>query len=152
METELNYRIFAKKYKLPNYKELNFEFEISSIEDSDFLLRDIRKKIIEKIESFIKLFEDIIHPETSLSSMYECKILDDKTKDEIIKLYKELMLLKRKSDLISINNNEKELADFINYSFEKWKSIKPKLLKILNLLLLAWKKDIDVKEDLFYLG
>jgi len=152
MEVELKYKILAKKYKLPSYKDINKEFEISSIEECYFLLSEIRKKIMEKVSYFINLLEDIIHPEASISAMYEGKVLDDKTKEKVIKLYKELMIIKRKAEISAIENKEEVTAKFVEESFKKWLEIKPKLLKIVKLLLVSWKKEVNVKEDLFYLG
>ena len=39
------YDVLKKKYNLPDFEALDKEFEISTIEKPDFLLRNIKKKI-----------------------------------------------------------------------------------------------------------
>ena len=68
------YKKLQKKYALPNYKELNKNFEIAYIEDPFFLLRSIRRRIHEKIVFFAKVSEKILFPnQTLMIEMYESK-------------------------------------------------------------------------------
>ena len=152
MNIQLLYKIEKKKFKLPDYKELNFEFDISSIESNDFVLRAIRKKIIEKIDSYTTILGDLLQPDAGISSMHELNFVDEKVKQDIINLYSKMMTIKRESEKIEIYNDEKENADFINFVLVEWKNLKQKLLKTMTLLKESWKKEDEVVKDLGYLG
>ena len=54
MEIKTLYQSLAKKHNLPDYDKINNEFEIATIEHTAFLLREIRKKISEKVELYKK--------------------------------------------------------------------------------------------------
>ena len=56
MEQEIKkrYEELVKKYKLPSFTSLNNEFEISTIEHEEFLLREIRRKIDENPNEFAR--------------------------------------------------------------------------------------------------
>ena len=63
MTAKENYLKFAKKFSLPSYDELNNDFEISSIEEEQFLIRAVRRKIAEKMDIYAKIIETILMPE-----------------------------------------------------------------------------------------
>ena len=52
-EIETEYKQLKSKHDLPEYNFLEDKFEISSIDNGPFLLRNIRRKISEKIEFMI---------------------------------------------------------------------------------------------------
>ncbi len=153
VDIKLEYQKLSKKYKLPNYNELDLDFEISTIEKKRFLLREIRRKILDKIDGIKEILENIVQPDTnSFSSMYESRIFDDKERDEIYKIYKSLMILNRKATIVNLRADEKEEAAFVNNIFIEWQNLKPKLIKYLGEIKEDWGKETSVKEDLGYLG
>lgn len=147
-----NYESLRKKYKLPEFKKLDSAFEISTIDDGKFLSRDIRRKIFEKLETYSKIIEGILHPETTLNNLYESRFFSEKDKEGIFKLYKELMILQKKALIIGTLESEKEDAEFIKHSFNKLSSMNSELKKIFEKLKTAWEKETDIKEDLEYFG
>ena len=142
----------CKKYKLPSFNEVNEEFEISDIDKDDFLLREIRRKIAEKLEIYMKFLEEILQPETTLSNMYESKIFNDAEREEIFKIYKKLMFLNRLSIETSVNEDDKKSSEYINIIFKEWNEIKSQFSKFVTKAKESWLKDIDIKEELRYLG
>ena len=147
------YEELKKRYKLPEFNSVDTEFEASTIENDTFLLREIRRKIVDKIETFCKLIEDLIQPEsTSLSAMHEVKVFEDDEKEKIYALFKKLMKFHRTGFLLAINNNDKEEAQFISEVMVEWKTIKIEITKIVEKLKDSWGKDLDIKEVLGYLG
>lgn len=146
------YEEIKKKYKLPDYEEINSEFEIEIIEKPIFLMSDINKRINEKLDYYLHIFENILNPEGSLASMHECKVIGENTKKEINLIYKRMMFLKRSHDLVSINNQEKELGEFVSEFLKEWKEIKIKLLKIMAMLKDEWEKSEGKKESFSYFG
>jgi hypothetical protein len=151
-EVEQEYNKLKKKYNLPEFNKIDFEFEISSLESSKFLLRNIINKINEKIDNLLKILEELLNPDAStFSSLYELRYFDDEEKKDIYNLFKKLMLFSRKSLATSLSNNEKEEAIFINEIFNEWNDIKSQLLEYVKKMEDAWKKETDIKEDLEYL-
>jgi len=146
------YEMVRNKYKLPEFSKADSVFEISTIENPKFLSREIRRKIAEKLEIYSKSIEGILYPETTLNNLYESKFFNDKDKEWIFKLYKELMALQKKAQIVSTLENEKEDSEFIKDVFNKWEKINSKIKMIFEKLKDAWEKDIDIKEQLEYFG
>lgn len=146
------YGSLKKKYNLPGFDELDRDFEIAGIEEETFLLREIRKKIAEKLEFFSKILEGTLQPETTLTQLYEAKFFSEEEKEKMFKLYKAIMMLHRQALLLSIENDEKHDAEFVNSFFGQWPRIKGQLATFFKKMEKGWKKETDVKEDLGYLG
>ncbi len=140
-----------KNHKLPSFEDLDNEFDIVSIEDKK-VLRAIRRKMSEKLEQYAKLVEDLIQPDGTFSSLYEIKDFTEKDKNEMLSLFKKMMVVYKESIKLNLNYSEKEDADFILKLFDFWKEIKPQLATILDKLTEGWKNDTDHKEIQDYLG
>ena len=146
------YQELSKKHKLPPFKETDQEFEISTIEEEEFLLREIRRKIAEKIEAYSNILHSLIHPEANLCEMYECRAFTDGEKDNIFNIYKKLMFFSRYSIETSVDENDEKTAKFISDFWKDWGDIKKVLLPTMKKVKESWLKDIDVKEELGYMG
>jgi len=147
------YQKYAEKYKLPNYNDIDLDFEISTIDKKKFLLREIRRKILDKIDGIKDILEGVIQPDTnSFQSMYESRMFSEEERNEIYKIYKSLMILSRKATLVNLRADQKEEADFIKGMFDEWQKLKQKLIKYLSKIKENWEKETSVKEDLGYLG
>ncbi|MFH1316775.1 MAG: hypothetical protein ABII01_04605 [Candidatus Woesearchaeota archaeon] len=152
MEIKETYKGLRKKYDLPDFETLDRDFEASSIEEDRFLLREIRKKIVEKIEFYSKILEDIVQPEATVTSMHECKAFEENEKEQVYAVYMRMMAAHRKSITLSLEDGEPNEAKFIKEFTIAWKDIKPELIKIIKKLEESWKKDTEFKEELGYLG
>ncbi|MBW2995729.1 hypothetical protein KY332_00345 [Candidatus Woesearchaeota archaeon] len=146
------YKELSKKYKLPSFNEINNEFEVSGIEKEDFLLREVRRKIVEKIEIYSDLLHIFLHPEASLCEMFECRAFTDEEKDKIFNVYKKLMFFNRYSIEVSIDEDNEKTAKFIKDVWKDWKDIKENILPTVKKVKGSWLKEIDIKEELRYLG
>jgi hypothetical protein len=146
------YQELSKKHKLPSFDEIDNEFEISTIEKDDFLLREVRRKIAEKIEVYAKFLEEILQPEVTVCNMYESKAFDAKEREGLFKLYKKLMFLSRASVETAVNEDDNKTSEYINEVFKDWNQIKEDFLKFAKKSKECWLKESDIKEDLGYLG
>lgn len=147
-----DYEELRKKYSLPDFESLNNEFEVSSIENKQFLLKEIRRRITERLEAYAKLLEALLQPDTaSVSAMYECRFIEDDEKEKIYSIYKKLMIIDRNSIMASIGD-DKENSEFIKNSFEEWSKIKASIRPIVEKLKSTWENDKDIKEELGYFG
>ena len=153
-DIEKQYNELKKEHKLPEFKEIDFEFEISDLEDTSFLLRAIVRRMKEKLDFYSTMLEEILQPDTSnLYAMHETRYFDDYEKKQMYEMYTKLMNFNRQSIEVSLEHNEKEEAEFINNLFNEWKILKQELLKLVRKIRASWKtEEADIKEDLGYLG
>jgi len=124
-----------KKYKLPSFLELNKEFDIEKIQEheTDFLLREIRRTMGEKMSAFLRFFETILNPVMApVFILTSLKNLNAYDKDLIEKKYKVLVSLELRSIGLDIENNEKKEAAFIQETLKKWKEMKQEIQQIID--------------------
>ena len=152
-EIEDKYKELRKKFKLPEFKEIDLEFEISDVEEITFLLRSIIRRIAEKLDFYATLLEEILQPDASnLYAMHETRFFDENEKDKMYNLYRKLMDYSRQSIIAALEHIEKNEAEFINIFFNEWKIIKQELLGYIKVMQVSWQTESDIKEDLRYLG
>ncbi|HIH42153.1 TPA: hypothetical protein HA246_00750 [Candidatus Woesearchaeota archaeon] len=151
-EIKAEYEKLRKKYSsLPDYNKLNDEFEIANIDYPNFLLREIRHKMCDKIVDFAKIFEELITAE-SFVNMHELKAFVSEDKKKIFDLFRELMKINRSSLLLRLTEDDKANAKFIGDSLQQWIQLKKEILPVLQKLESAWDNDIDIKQKLTYFG
>ena len=129
-ELKKEYEKYKKKYKLPEFFDLNQEFEIEKIQEreTDFLLREIRRAISDKIAAFLRFFELFLNPQAApVFILAVIKTLNNKDKAIIEKIYNTLVNFELTSITLDMDYNEKEEADFINHMFKKWQDLKKEL-------------------------
>ena len=151
-ETEKQYNELTKKFKLPNFKELDDELELSDMEETKFLLRVIMRRIAEKLDFYATFLGEILQPDSNLYVMHETRHFDETEKNKIYDVYRKLMEFHRLSIEISLNHDEKEEADYIASFCEEWEGIKKELLIYTRKIKDSWKEEVNIKEDVGYLG
>ncbi len=149
---EKDYAELREKMKLPEYGELDREFDLSSIEPNGNVLRSVREKISDKLAASADLLDHTLQPDVNLSSLYESRIFTEEDKKEIFNLYRALMSLKRKCDALQIMNSDEDDRKFISGSLAEWKKVKPMLVDILSRLEASWKKEAEPSVSLPYFG
>ncbi len=153
MSFKEKYNKLKQKYSLPEYSELNINFDIEDIdENSELILNKIRVKIREKVEFYANLIESMIQPEANLTNMYQLKHIDDNTKENAYLLFKKLTSIIQYSNLVSVNNTEEDNAKFIIKSYEQFTKLKPEIEKHMRMLSNIWKKETNIKNDMSYFG
>ena len=152
-EIEKEYNKLSKKFKLPKFKEIDSEFEISTLESPSFLIKNTLRKIEEKLGFYIDLIGSLVHPDaSSLSNMYEVRYFSEDEKNEIYNLFKKLMKVDRNIVEVVLKNDEKAQADFLNKFFIEWLNIKKELLVYIEKMKESWGKQSTIEEDLGYFG
>ena len=147
------YDVLKKKYGLPDFQALDADFEISSIESDSWVLKNVGKKILERLELVIDVVERILQPDTnSYANMYECKFFTGAEKDALFALFKHIMHCYRALFELDLLNDEKAHAQFIKEFFVEWQQIKKSLLPFTSKLKSVWKETTQDKEKLEYLG
>ena len=153
MNIEKQWGDLKKKYNLPDFKDLDSDFEISSAEETNFPTKSIIIKISEKVDFYAGLVADVLQPDTvNLYAMHETRFFDEAEKKSIYNLYCKLMDFNRKCIELSLMNSEKDNAEFILKLYTEWQELKPKLINVVGKMRESWSKDTDTKEDLEYFG
>jgi len=152
-EIEKEYGKLSKKFKLPKFKEIDSEFEISNLENERFLIRNILRKVEEKLEFYIEVIGNIVHPDaSSLSSMYEVRYFSEDEKNDMYMLFKKLMKSDRDVIKLILLSDEKKQADFLNSFFVDWLKMKDELINHIDKMKESWEKSSTIEEDLGYFG
>lgn len=145
-------KIRAEYSQLPGFDELNQEFEIESIEAKTLLLRSIRRKILDKLEGYIEIFEQVLQGDTSLRNMHEASQFDDSDKEKLFSLFKNMMITYRRGTIAALSAKPEEDAEFISQAYESWNAFKPLIHEHLTKIKEGWEKETTQKEATEYFG
>jgi hypothetical protein len=147
------YEALKKKYYLPELKELDKEFCIGKLEDTQFILRTVIGKIMERIELVFKTLSDIVQPaENNLATMYEAEVFSDDEKKHIFDLMKKLAYTHRDLIIKDYEYSDDTAAVIILKAFKEWKEMKKDVLRIMEKLRDSWKSDNKSKAEEGYFG
>ncbi|MEK6835744.1 MAG: hypothetical protein AABX55_01860 [Nanoarchaeota archaeon] len=141
------------KYKLPKFENLDEEFEISSanIKSKEFLLRNVRRRVNEKVVFYCRIIEGLLYPNANnIIGMFEIKAFNEDEKEEISKIYKRLMRYERGSLLIDVNPDDTKDVDYINNLLKEWKEFKQALTKITEKMRNSWELEEKVTKDVYF--
>ncbi|VVB79698.1 Uncharacterised protein [uncultured archaeon] len=127
------YLKIAKSYSLPDFEKLREDFDIDkTLETEDsFLLRDIRRTIVDKLSGYLHLFEGLINPSNSPMFVFSfMKTLSEKDKAEIKDIYKELSRMQIASMKLDTVYSEKSEALAVQNYFSDWQKLKKRIYSL----------------------
>ena len=152
-EIEKGYSSLSRKYKLPKFSDIDAEFEISSLDNEKFLIKNTLRRIAERLEFYIEVIGNLVHPDgSSISSMYEIRFFSEDEKNGMYTLFKRLMKIDRNIVEIVLMNDEKEQANFLNEFFNDWQNMKKELLSYIGKMKDSWEKQSTIEDDIGYFG
>ena len=153
MKIEEQYNKIKQQYNLPDFKQINKLFELTEIECSEELfLVEIRRRIVDKIEYYSKVLCNVLQPDTNLVSIQEAHGFNEEDRKSILTIYKQLMFIERRSNILALDNDDVKTAQFIINTYNKWIEVMPEVVSILEKIHDSWAKEEDIIEDLGYLG
>lgn len=152
MKLHEQYDALKKAHNLPPFEEMDLEFELYSIEQDEFLLKNILKKMNEKIEHYAKLLEDILHPEANLAAMHECEAFSPEERQHIFKIYTRLLFNHRQALKLDLCHDENKCAEQVVFFFHEWQDIKLKLYDIVEKIQMSWTREYSEISDNEYFG
>lgn len=146
------YEKLKKKYaSLPNFKDINAEFDLYKIEHQDQLLKKVIIRISEVLEKIIEHLESIIQPSPeSFIQLFECKAFNEKEQEDIIDLFRKFMFSFRCLQEAELDAFKR--VEIINKVFNEWINHKNKLILILQKQKECWEKSLEKDEILGYFG
>lgn len=141
-------------YDLPSWKEMNEDFEIEKLQDkeTDMLIRDVRRAMLEKSLSYLKFIEMFLNPGNApMFFLALVKNIENDERKMLNDLYSELG--KSEISSLSLDNeyNEAKEAEFIKKLFQEWKFIKTRFGKILEEIEASWERK-ETRKEKGYLG
>ena len=149
-----DYKKLQTKYKLPDYDFLNenFEMEIVTHDETDLILKKIRKQVLEKISSGLRALEMFLNPQNAPLFNFQVIKTFSKTDKEIInELYAQFAKYQIITFVLENTYKEEKEAEFIKEVSENWKDIVEDFDRIFNSMRVNYKKD-SKKNDKSYLG
>ena len=150
-DMEKKYLELKEKFHLPSFTDLSRDFDVYDISDDD-LLKEIVKKMVNVIDHYVNLLEDIIQPDSRFYSLKEANVLEKESRVVVNQIYNKLMQYNRASILLNLSFSEGDAANFINDFFSDWQLIKKELFPIFQELKNSWSKKTETKHDGGYFG
>ena len=127
-ELKKRYSLLEKKYKLPTFSQMNDVFDIDHVAERDveFLLREMRRYINDKIMNYLRFIEMLLNPASAGAPMFLfslTKLLSPEKRSELEKTYALLARMNLNSLSLDIASKEKNEAEFILNVYKNWKDI-----------------------------
>lgn len=148
-----NYQKIQEKYNLPEFQRLNEDFQIERISETetDFLIREVRKFIAEKLFNCYKLVETLLNPTNAPMFVFSMiKSLGENEKKKLEEIYKKLAKNEVKLIKIDIEFSEENEALFIKNSYNLWQEIKRDFLEILKIVEENWGNKLPGKNGNYF--
>ncbi|MFN6992020.1 MAG: hypothetical protein ACK4MM_04805, partial [Fervidobacterium sp.] len=119
-DVKKDYQNLKNKYKLPDLKSLETEFEVE-LKKPEIILQNIVDDILNALSDNSKMLESLIFVDSGspASHLYEASMLNDH-KIDAFELYKKLMSLYWFGKKAKINGDEKQLTKFISTAYSEW--------------------------------
>ena len=147
---EESYERLRKEHKLPEFDSLNNEFEISIIDSEEFLVREIRRKITEKICFFTDIIGGVINTESSASAMLELGNITEEDIKKGFSVYRKLMYWERYSAELSALSDDNKEAEFIRKFYEEWIVLKMDIATTISKIKETWKMSDEKKSEAYF--
>lgn len=138
------YENLVKDFPLPEFDDLNADFGIEKIQedDTDFLIREVRRYISDKFGAYLRLIESILQPTNS--QMFVFMMIKALSSDDMAKLQEIYKKLARKEiEVIELDlkfDSEKEAA-FINSANEMWQEVREELILVVEKIKNNWSNE-----------
>lgn len=145
------YSKLYEEFKLPEFEELDNEFEISFIDKEPFFIRSIRRKMNEKVIFFCRIIEGVIFPQAaSYINSVENKEFSDEEKKKVLIAYRKLMTYERRSLRIDTDPSDELDAKYVKDLNKDWNGFKKILEKFVKNMENAWKKEEEASTEGFF--
>jgi len=147
------YSKLASKFNLPKFEILNQRFDIEKLADreTDMLLREIRRAIMEKTATYFKFVEMFLNPTTApMFFLAMIKKLNGVARRPLEELYIELGKLEIESIELENSYNEKKEAEFIIYVNQKWNQISERFADLIEKINFSLKMREERKDGSYF--
>jgi len=147
------YSRLASKFNLPEFEILNHRFDIEKLagKETDMLLREIRRAIMEKTVTYFKFVEMFLNPAAApMFFLAMIKKLNGIARQPLEELYIELGKLEIESIELENSYNEKKEADFVKSVNQKWDKISERFAELIQKINLSLKTREEKKDGSYF--
>jgi len=149
-----DYEEIRKKFSLPNFEDLDNEFEIRKIDEDGFILREVKRAIIARLQNLAHFFLPVLNPQPhDVHSLVEMGIFNKKEKEKLFKFYKKILYLIHKGVMMNLKT-DKDTANFIKDVWKDWPALKAECEKYMKEVTQEWLKEKkkETNQSQGYLG
>jgi len=151
-ELKEEYNKIQKAHDLPVFEEMNHDFQIEKIDETENLLREVRKFMADKFSNYMRFSEALLNPTNVPMFVFAVvKTLQTEDKKVLSEIYKKLAGIEIQTIELDIKFDEKKEAGYIKENFKIWQGIKENLLKIIEVVQKNWDSE-SVAKDKGYFG
>ena len=135
------------------YAELNNIFEIEVLDESEeFLIREVRRKIIEKFSCVLSSLDNLINPNQSFIQMFDTHALDDQDREVLVAIIKNFGIVIKTHELLEIEQHDDAEKDFCIMALNCYKKQVPTVSNIFLKLKVAYSNIEQKNANINYLG
>lgn len=141
-----------KKLKLNNFEEYNSLFELTTIKDEEFTLREARRKIASRYDYIMNILNSFLHPDVTIIELNDADSLNDVDRDEVQDILRIAHVIIKKHQMLEIVSDDKREQIFLAESFVTYKTIYPRVIKMIEKTMKQIISKDSSKESMNYLG
>jgi hypothetical protein len=134
------------------FSELDKYFEIKSVKEENYVLRSVRRKIIDKFEDIINTLTGYLQPNSVFIDMHDARALDDDDQKIIVNLLKQFSIILKKSNLLEIESQDSHEIEFYKSALDTYKANIQILKDMTNKIIDAYSIEDSVRDHAHYLG
>jgi len=140
------YKVLQVKYNLPLFEDMNREFQIEKITDfeTDFILKEARKYITDKLFGYLRFLESIITPSNAPMFVFAIvKTLGAQERERIMELYKKISKIEVEVIRLDLEYFEQLEAEAVKRYYLFWQEIKKELIEIVEIIKKNWDTKVE---------
>jgi len=150
---EQHYKELQKKHQLPDFALVDKEFEISTIEKPDFLLRNVRRKIAERLDHITQLIDPLIQPDAgTFVHLTEYRALSESDRRGLVKHFQDVQSLALACIDAELSADDAQDALIIARAAKEWPVLREALRPHVKKIAAAWTNTVEHKHDVEYFG
>ena len=140
-----------EKIGIKNVDEFDKYFEITSIKDEGFLLRQVRRKIADKFDHVIQMLTHYIEPD-GLTQFNDAHALSEDDRNDVMRILKEFSILYKEHVMLEIESSDNEEKEYCRKSLDIYKANIKALKSLLVKIKESYSKEESIKTSADYLG
>jgi hypothetical protein len=147
------YKKIQEKHNLPSFEKLNEDFSIEKIceYETDILIREIRKFMMEKFSNYLRFVETILNPVNAPPFVFSIiTSINQDDKKTLTEIYKKLAKNEVRSIEADVDFSEEKEAEYIKRSYDMWQEIKKDLIKIVESIKRNWDNKFESNNKSYF--
>ena len=152
-ELKKEYKKIQEKHSLLEFKVMNEDFQIEKISanETDILIREVRRFVGDKLVNYMRFIENILNPVNVPMFIFSIiKLIDADEKKRLSYIYKDLVKIEVKFIELDIEFNEEKEALFIKDSCVFWQIVKKDMLRIIDKINSKWDDKFETNSKGYF--